>query len=34
VANALGFRLADAPSAGGLAATAQELPDLPDEVDE
>jgi transcriptional regulator with XRE-family HTH domain len=32
VANALGLRLADVSTAGGLAATAQELPDLPDEV--
>lgn len=34
VAKALGLRLADAPTAGGVAATAQELPDLPDEVEE
>jgi DNA-binding XRE family transcriptional regulator len=34
VAKALGLRLADAPSAVGLGAAAQELPDLPDEVEE
>jgi transcriptional regulator with XRE-family HTH domain len=34
VANALGLRLADIPTAGGQAASALELPDLPDEVEE
>ena len=34
VADALGLRIADAPTAGGQAATAQELPDLPDEARE
>jgi transcriptional regulator with XRE-family HTH domain len=34
VADVLGLRLADMPTAGGLSATAQELPDLPEEVEE
>ena len=36
VANALGLRLADILAAGGpsLSTTAQELPDLPEEVEE
>jgi transcriptional regulator with XRE-family HTH domain len=34
VANALGLKLADIPTAGGPADSASELPDLPDEVEE
>ena len=34
VADALGLRLADMLTTGGLSATAQELPDLPEEVEE
>jgi transcriptional regulator with XRE-family HTH domain len=34
VANALGLTLADTPTASGLAGGAQELPDLPDGVEE
>jgi transcriptional regulator with XRE-family HTH domain len=35
VADVLGLRLADMPTtAGGLSAAAQELPDLPEEVEE
>jgi len=34
VANALGLRLADLLTAGGLPAAAQDLPDLPEEVAE
>src|ERR1700724_3084356 len=34
VANALGLRLAKMITTGGLSATAQELPDLPEEVEE
>jgi transcriptional regulator with XRE-family HTH domain len=34
VADALGLRLANMITPGGLSATAQELPDLPEEVEE
>ena len=34
VADALGLRLANMITTGGLSATAQELPDLPEEVEE
>ena len=34
VADAVGLRLADMLTTGGLLATAQELPDLPEEVEE